>query len=386
MADGGKMGIQKHTIHGLVEFDITDVRAAIRQHRSQTGDALSFSAFFLACLGKAIEQDKQMHAYRNWHNQLILFDEVDVNMLFEVEVNGKKTIRPHIIRGVNIKSIREIHDEIRAFQSGHESSQESKFIEWFVRLPGFIRRLFLRVLFMNPQFIKDYYGTVLVTSIGMFGTGSGWGIPVSNHSLQLTLGGIGEKPGVVDHRVEIRKYLSVTISFDHDVIDGAPAARFTQTLKKLIESGYGISNLNRFNSKGDSMKIFSIIAAIVLILHGLIHLMGTVTYMQFGTVQGLTYKISLLGWDIGENGMRLYGVLWAMAAVGFIIGVVALLAGWSWWQPALVGVTLFSLALTSLEFKEAAAGSILNIIILAMLFMGPSIARWAAILVHGFNN
>jgi pyruvate/2-oxoglutarate dehydrogenase complex dihydrolipoamide acyltransferase (E2) component len=88
--------------------------------------------------------------------------------------------------------------------------------------------------------IKDYYGTVLVSSIGMFGTGGGWGIPVPNHSLQLTLGGIGEKPGVVDHRVEVRKYMSVTVSFDHDVIDGAPAARFIQRLKELVEDGHGL--------------------------------------------------------------------------------------------------------------------------------------------------
>ena len=63
-----------------------------------------------------------------------------------------------------------------------------------------------------------------------------------NHSLQLTLGGIGEKPGVVNHQIEVREYLSVTISFDHDVIDGAPAARFTQRLKKLIENGYGLGD------------------------------------------------------------------------------------------------------------------------------------------------
>jgi len=242
MADGGHMGIQKHTVHGLVEFDITHARETIRQHRADTGEALSFSAFFLACLGKAIDLDKQMHAYRNWRNQLIIFDEVDVNMLFEVEVDGRKTIRPHILRGVNKKGIREIHEEIRAFQNQHQSSQESKLIDRFVRLPGFVRRIFLWALFKSPQLLKEYYGTVLVTSVGMFGTGSGWGIPVPNHSLQLTLGGIGEKPGVVDHRIEVRKYLSVTISFDHDVIDGAPVARFIQQLKKLIESGYGISD------------------------------------------------------------------------------------------------------------------------------------------------
>ncbi|MBE0699420.1 MAG: 2-oxo acid dehydrogenase subunit E2 [Anaerolineaceae bacterium] len=240
MVDGGQMGLKKHTIHGLVEFDITRAREKIRQYRVQTGEALAFSTFFLTCLGKAIEQDKQMHAYRNWHNQLIIYDDVDVNMLFEVEVDGKKTIRPHILRGVNHKSLRALQEEIQSFQDNHESSQESKFIEWFVRLPGFIRRSFLWVLFKNPQLIKDYYGTVLVTSIGMFGSGSGWGIPVPNHSLQLTLGGIAEKPGVINHQVEVREYLSITISFDHDIIDGAPAARFTQRLKKLIENGYGL--------------------------------------------------------------------------------------------------------------------------------------------------
>jgi pyruvate/2-oxoglutarate dehydrogenase complex dihydrolipoamide acyltransferase (E2) component len=240
MIDGGRMGLKKHTVHGLVEFDITRARETIRQHKAQTGETLAFSGFFLACLGKAIDQDKQMHAYRNWRNQLIIFDEVDVNMLFEVEVDGKKMIRPHILRGVNRKSVREIHEEIRAFQNQHTSSEESKFIEWFVRLPGIVRRIFFWALFKNPQLLKDYYGTVLVTSVGMFGTGSGWGIPVPNHSLQLTLGGIGKKPGVVDHRVEVRKYLSVTVSFDHDVIDGAPAARFINRLKKLVESGYGL--------------------------------------------------------------------------------------------------------------------------------------------------
>jgi pyruvate/2-oxoglutarate dehydrogenase complex dihydrolipoamide acyltransferase (E2) component len=56
----------------------------------------------------------------------------------------------------------------------------------------------------------------------------------------VTLGGIEEKPGVVNGEIAIREYLSVTISFDHDVIDGAPAARFAQRLKELIESGYGL--------------------------------------------------------------------------------------------------------------------------------------------------
>jgi pyruvate/2-oxoglutarate dehydrogenase complex dihydrolipoamide acyltransferase (E2) component len=240
MVDGGRMGRQKHIVHGLFEVDVTQAQTIIREHKERTGESLSFTAFVMACLGQAIDMNRTMHAYRNWRNQLVIFDEVDINTLFEVEVDGRKLIRPHIIRAVNRKSFREIHDEIRSFQTAHKESRESEFIRWFVLLPGFIRRFFIWFLAKNPLFLKDYSGTVSMSSIGMFGTGSGWGIPVPNHTLQITLGGIAEKPGIVAGRIEVRRYLSITISIDHDVIDGAPAARFTQRLRELIESGYGL--------------------------------------------------------------------------------------------------------------------------------------------------
>jgi pyruvate/2-oxoglutarate dehydrogenase complex dihydrolipoamide acyltransferase (E2) component len=75
----------------------------------------------------------------------------------------------------------------------------------------------------------------------MFGMGAGWDIPVSNHTLQLTLGSVSEKPCVVDDQIEIRKVMSVTVSFDHDVVDGAPTARFIHQLKKLVENGYKLA-------------------------------------------------------------------------------------------------------------------------------------------------
>jgi pyruvate/2-oxoglutarate dehydrogenase complex dihydrolipoamide acyltransferase (E2) component len=45
---------------------------------------------------------------------------------------------------------------------------------------------------------------------------------------------------VVDGRIEIRQVLDLTISFDHDIVDGADAARFTNTLKGLIEKASGL--------------------------------------------------------------------------------------------------------------------------------------------------
>lgn len=236
MVDGGRLARRKHTIHGLFEVDVTQAREVIHKHKEQSGETLSFTAYVIACLGQAIDANKYMHAYRNWRNQLILFDEVDVNMLFEVEVNGHRLIRPHIIRAVNRKTYREIHQEVRNFQLEHDTSRESSFIRWFVLLPGFIRRMFLWYLTKKPHLYKEFSGTVLMTGVGMFGTGGGWAIPVPNHTLQVTLGGIAKKPGAIADRIEVREYLSITISIDHDIIDGAPAARFVQRLKESIES------------------------------------------------------------------------------------------------------------------------------------------------------
>ncbi len=74
----------------------------------------------------------------------------------------------------------------------------------------------------------------------MLGKGAGWDIPPAAHTLVITVGCIGEKQVVVDGHIVLREYLSLTISFDHDIIDGASAARFTQRLKELIESGFGL--------------------------------------------------------------------------------------------------------------------------------------------------
>lgn len=61
------------------------------------------------------------------------------------------------------------------------------------------------------------------------------------------------------------------------------------------------------------------LAGFVLIAHGLIHLMGTTVYMRLGDIIGFTYKTTLLGgrWDVGSAGISVFGLLWAVAAVGF---------------------------------------------------------------------
>lgn len=245
MVDGGRMARQKHLVHGLVEMDVARARRMIKEHKAKTGETLSFTAFVMACLGQAVNTNKQMQAYRAWWDRLVIFDDVDVNAMFEVEAEGRKVIRPHIIRAVNRKSLREIHEELRSFQQDNGRGREANFIGWFVYLPSFVRRLILGMLLQRPRLWKEMSGTVSLTAVGMFGDGGGWGIPVSNHTLQVTLGGISEKPVLKNGQLENREFLCVTVSVDHDIVDGAPAARFVQRLKELVEGGYGIEDFTK---------------------------------------------------------------------------------------------------------------------------------------------
>lgn len=242
--DNAAVARSKSIVHGLLEVDVTRVREFMRAHKARTGESLSFTAFIIACLAQAVAANKAVQAYHNWRDQLVIYDHVNVNTIVEIESASGKVAMPYIVRAANNKSFREIQDELRAAKHKPQNTRELKFMEWFLVLPGFIRRLFYSLIMQNPQWTRGITSPVLVTSVGMFGKGgSWWGIPNANFALTVTLGGIAEKPGVVERRIEIREYLCLTLSFDHAIVDGAPAARFGQQFKELIECGYGLDSL-----------------------------------------------------------------------------------------------------------------------------------------------
>jgi pyruvate/2-oxoglutarate dehydrogenase complex dihydrolipoamide acyltransferase (E2) component len=76
----------------------------------------------------------------------------------------------------------------------------------------------------------------------MFGTRAGWGIPLAGHTLSVTIGGIHPRPVLCDGQLESREHLCLTVSFDHDIVDGAPAARFVQRFAALVEEAAGLSD------------------------------------------------------------------------------------------------------------------------------------------------
>ena len=235
-----------HKTRGLIEVDVTESRQYLRDHEAKTGESLSFTAFITACLAHAVDENKVLNACRKGAKRLAIFNDVDVAMLIERDLEGRKQPIVYSIRGANRQGVHEITREIREAQVAAVKTKWEGFQaeRWLVHIPMIVLRglwaIFWWARGRYPRLQKRYGGTVGLTAVGMFGKGGGWAIPIDYHTLDVAVGGIAKKPGVVDGRIAIREYLCVTLSFDHDIIDGAPAARFVSRLRELVESGYGL--------------------------------------------------------------------------------------------------------------------------------------------------
>jgi pyruvate/2-oxoglutarate dehydrogenase complex dihydrolipoamide acyltransferase (E2) component len=67
------------------------------------------------------------------------------------------------------------------------------------------------------------------------------GIRIAPPTLMITVGGIATKPRYIDAQPQPREMLDLTISVDHEVVDGAPAAPFPRRLAELVEQADGLS-------------------------------------------------------------------------------------------------------------------------------------------------
>jgi pyruvate/2-oxoglutarate dehydrogenase complex dihydrolipoamide acyltransferase (E2) component len=236
----------RQLIHGLFEVDVTRPRAMLHAYKVRTGESLSFTAFLAACLARAVDEHKEVQAFRKGASRLVLFDDVDMYTIIEHTLAGEKYITPYIIRRANRKSVSAIHHEIRAAQAADVTNvvrqSPLRFLPTMLFTPFFWG--FTWVGRRDPRLWKHFGGTVGISAVGMFGAGAGWGIPTGMPTaLSLTVGGISSKPVATSGQIASREYLSLTLTVDHDIVDGAPAARFTERLKELIESGYGLDNL-----------------------------------------------------------------------------------------------------------------------------------------------
>jgi len=245
----------KHYVPVLLEVDVTDARAAIAEHKREGVD-LSFTAWVVKCVAQAAAEHRRVHGLRRGLRKLIVFDDVDTALAVYRRLTDDDTDErlpmPFVVRKADQRSVAEISDEVRRAQAlplapGEQWLEAQGFSPpaWVLplafRAPFALRRwLYWEPLLRSPWRVKATMGTVMVTSVPVASRsgGGGWGIPIAVHPLVVAIGAIGRRRGLTDDSVEPREFVSLTVLFDHEVVDGVPVARFLRRLIQLMETAF----------------------------------------------------------------------------------------------------------------------------------------------------
>lgn len=150
----------------------------------------------------------QQHPGLNAHvmtDRSIVFHRIDIGMAVDT---GLGLVVP-VIRDVSSKSIEQIAQEGRALAARAREGS------------------------LSPSDLEG--GTFTLTNLGMFGVDAFAPIINAPQCAILGVGRIIAKPAVYDGQVVPRHMITLSLTFDHRAVDGAPAARFLATVREFVE-------------------------------------------------------------------------------------------------------------------------------------------------------
>lgn len=186
-----------------LEMDVTAL-IAWRDQLSHRGYTVGYSVLLAKVVARALQEFRYM-------NSQMVDDEIRemMNINVGIATDTERGLLVPVIRNASDKGVLEIN---REFTEMVERARNGK------------------------STVDDLSeGTFTITNLGMYEIEEF--LPIVNlpECAIMGIGTILKKPVAVNDKVEIRPRMIVTLAFDHRLVDGAPAARFLQRIKHLIE-------------------------------------------------------------------------------------------------------------------------------------------------------
>lgn len=234
---------QGHHMYAFLELDVTDAQAAVERLRDR-GVRTSLFAYIAKCIATALSEHPTLNAVRSG-STIYEFEDVDLNV--PVELKASSGVAPHlvVVRRAEQKSLQQIYGDVEAARTrfaasatvGREDRWAQRFMRLLILLPKFMRRWLMRAVTARPLMVKRMTGTTFLTSVAKFAELRGFVLPyvAGPIATSFALGSTADKPLVHNGEICIRRCLHMTLAFNHDIVDGGPAARFTTRLAELIE-------------------------------------------------------------------------------------------------------------------------------------------------------
>jgi pyruvate dehydrogenase E2 component (dihydrolipoamide acetyltransferase) len=185
--------------HIIMEADMTN---AAKLHETMQ---FSFTDMLVKAVAKALRDHSIVNATLE-DERIKVYEDINVGVAVDT---GKGLVVP-VVRNADKKSLREVSSAVKELV---EKAREGK---------------------LTKEDMTS--GTFTITNLGMFEVDLF--IPIINppETAILAVGKVTEKPVVINGQITIKPVMTLTLAYDHRIVDGAPAARFLQRTKQILES------------------------------------------------------------------------------------------------------------------------------------------------------
>lgn len=236
-------GRRKNIINLLFETELTQIREHIAHYATQHRERITLTSYISKSFACAIDEDKSMQGYRHGKSKLVVFDEVDLSVMVEREIDDHTMPVTLIVRAANRKGVGEIAQEIRRAKTSviGDEGPMTALDKQFFELPWLLRKIIWFEMRRDPHLFKQLAGTVGVTSMGMYASGPAVIFPITPMTLTLSIGAIHKKLVLENGLAVERDFIQMNLGADHAIIDGAPLMRFAVRFKLKLQNGCALN-------------------------------------------------------------------------------------------------------------------------------------------------
>ena len=164
----------------------------------------SYNDLLIKICATALESHSHLNATWN-ETEIVVHEAVHIGLA----VDTAEGLLVPVVRDAHLKSVRQIAAESQSL----------------------VERALSRHL--GPDDLQG--GTFTITNLGMYNIDAFTPIINLPQCAILGVGRIVAKPAVVNDAIVPRKMLALSLTFDHRVVDGAPAARFLNAIREFVE-------------------------------------------------------------------------------------------------------------------------------------------------------
>jgi len=191
------------------DADATNLVSARQQMLAETGEKIAYDAFLVKCVARALTEHPALNA-RLGPSGIELLAEINVG----VAVDTDRGLLVPVVRDAPRLSLRQVQAQLQTLADRARAGRS---------LPDDLAG-----------------GTFTVTNLGMYEIDAFTPIINPPECAILGVGRIVARPVGLNGQVVLRDMLTLSLSFDHRLVDGGPAARFLQRVKQWIERPFAL--------------------------------------------------------------------------------------------------------------------------------------------------